>query len=102
MTIAVTLAMFVESKVALNDTMNSVENAVQIQGPKATANVVVFIYNGCNITLLDSGLASEIGLNGERVPLCCNWTAGISRYNDQNIKKSLQKFQRTSNHNLFT
>jgi hypothetical protein len=39
--------------------------SVQIRGPKATANVVAFIDDGSNITLLDSGLAAEIGLNGE-------------------------------------
>jgi hypothetical protein len=39
-----------------------------------------------NITLLDSGLAAEISLNGERAPLCCNWTAGILRYDDQSQK----------------
>jgi hypothetical protein len=43
----------------------------QVRGPKGIGNIVAFIDDGCNVTLLDSTLAKKIVATGERVPLCC-------------------------------
>jgi hypothetical protein len=63
---------------------------VQIRGPKATVNAIAFIDHSSNVTLLDSGLAAEIGLIGERTLICCKWAAGISKNVSAKISKNFE------------
>jgi hypothetical protein len=56
---------------------------VQVRGPKGIVNIVALIDDGSNVTLLDSTVAEKIGATGQRVQLCCNWSAGMSRNDDR-------------------
>jgi hypothetical protein len=47
---------------------------VQVLGPKGIVNIVAFMDDGSNVTLLDSTVAEKIGATGQRVLLCCNVT----------------------------
>jgi hypothetical protein len=66
---------------------------------------VAFI-DGSNVTLLDSTVAEKIGATGQRVPLCCNWSAGISWYDDRseklciNISKNFDEYPRFTMTNI--
>jgi hypothetical protein len=55
----------------------------QVRGTKGIVIIVAFIDDGSYVTLIDSTVPEKIGATGQRVQLCCNWSAGISRYDDR-------------------
>jgi hypothetical protein len=85
----VRIKMFVEYKDAQEDIIHlrhhqfMTRNQFKVRGSKQIVNIVAVIDDGSNITLLHSNVAEKIGATGQRVPVCCSWSAGISRYDDR-------------------
>jgi hypothetical protein len=76
--------------------------SVQVRGPKGIGNIVAFIDDGNNVTLLDSTVAEKIGATGQQVPLCYNLSAGISRYDDRSEKVSINISKNCNEYPTFT
>ncbi|KAF6202325.1 hypothetical protein GE061_004723 [Apolygus lucorum] len=52
---------------------------VKLIGPKKTVETYAFCDNGSTVTMLENGLAEELGLGGNKKPLRVKWTDGSMR-----------------------
>ncbi|XP_058816141.1 uncharacterized protein LOC131679426 [Topomyia yanbarensis] len=55
---------------------------VVLQGINKAVHAYAFFDDGSELTLLDSGLADELQLDGEVSPLCLRWTGGKERHEE--------------------
>ncbi|XP_062701842.1 uncharacterized protein LOC109426557 isoform X1 [Aedes albopictus] len=60
-----------------------------LHGAGKTIKTYAFLDDGSSHTLLDQDLADELGLDGEPVPLCLQWTANVTRKEPNSRKVSL-------------
>ncbi|XP_055923993.1 uncharacterized protein LOC129954238 [Eupeodes corollae] len=49
-----------------------------------------FLDDGSSVSLIESKIAEELGLDGEKNPLCLNWTSGIQRSEEDSKVVNLQ------------
>ncbi|XP_058446466.1 uncharacterized protein LOC131427358 [Malaya genurostris] len=59
---------------------------VMLHGKNTSIRTYAFLDDGSDLTLLDSDLAKELGLQGERDPLCLSWTANVSREESDSLR----------------
>ena len=70
--------------------------SVTIYGNKRTLTVYAFLDGGSSMTLVDKELAEQLGLDGEKVPLCLQWTANVTR-SEKNSKRISFEISGTEN-----
>ncbi|XP_055603799.1 uncharacterized protein LOC129752034 [Uranotaenia lowii] len=59
---------------------------VVLYGPNRKINTFAFLDDGSSLTLMESSLASELGVSGKVEPLCLRWTGNKTRQeNSENI-----------------
>ncbi|XP_058816425.1 uncharacterized protein LOC131679707 [Topomyia yanbarensis] len=63
---------------------------VVLYGPSKELHTYAFIDDGSELTLLEQGLADELGVSGQIAPLCLKWTGGTKRVECKSQKVSLQ------------
>ncbi|XP_065079347.1 uncharacterized protein LOC135702242 [Ochlerotatus camptorhynchus] len=52
---------------------------VIISGPRATIETFAFLDDGSDLSLIDSSLVEQLGVNGWTEPLCLKWTGNVTR-----------------------
>lgn len=52
---------------------------VVLYGPSRTVRTYAFVDDGSELTLLEQGLADELGVSGPKKPLCLRWTGNQTR-----------------------
>ncbi|XP_058464923.1 uncharacterized protein LOC131438730 [Malaya genurostris] len=63
---------------------------VTLYGPKSSLKTFAFLDDGSSLTLMDKGIAKELGLSGEASSLCLNWTGDISRTEPNSERLSVE------------
>ncbi|XP_058811014.1 uncharacterized protein LOC131675898 [Topomyia yanbarensis] len=63
---------------------------VVLYGPSKEVHTYAFIDDGSELTLLEQGLADELGVSGQIAPLCLKWTGGTKRVECESQKVSLE------------
>ncbi|XP_055615196.1 uncharacterized protein LOC129761499 [Toxorhynchites rutilus septentrionalis] len=62
---------------------------IVVQGKHGLITTFAFLDDGSALTLLDNDLADELMLEGEKKPLCLQWTGGAQRREDNSRSVSL-------------
>ncbi|XP_055622405.1 uncharacterized protein LOC129765971 [Toxorhynchites rutilus septentrionalis] len=52
---------------------------VTLYGNNRSVSVFAFLDDGSSTTLIDEGVVKELGVTGEQLPLCLQWTANVKR-----------------------
>lgn len=52
---------------------------VVISGPRATVETFAFLDDGSDLSLIESKLVEQLGIDGWKKPLCLKWTGNVSR-----------------------
>ncbi|CAG7821555.1 unnamed protein product, partial [Allacma fusca] len=66
---------------AWNDTKETLLRVlpVVLEGPKGNLNTYALLDEGSMLTLVDAEVSDQLGLPGEKHPLCIHWTNNVSR-----------------------
>ncbi|XP_049284605.1 uncharacterized protein LOC125764417 [Anopheles funestus] len=59
---------------------------VTVYGASAAVNTFAFLDEGSSMTLVDEDLAVQLGVKGEREPLCIKWTGDTTRMEPSSMK----------------
>ncbi|XP_058817070.1 uncharacterized protein LOC131680369 [Topomyia yanbarensis] len=62
---------------------------VVLYGPSKEVHTYAFVNDGSELTLLEQGLADELGVSGQIAPLCLKWTGGTKRVECESQKVSM-------------
>ncbi|XP_062698812.1 uncharacterized protein LOC109398619 [Aedes albopictus] len=63
---------------------------VLLYGKGKTVLTFAFLDDGSSVTLMEHGLLTELGLEGESYPLCLGWTADHQRQETNSVKLAIQ------------
>ncbi|XP_062702635.1 uncharacterized protein LOC134285592 [Aedes albopictus] len=75
---------------------------VTLHGKTASINTLAFLDDGSSYTLMEKGLADELGVEGEVEPLCLQWTSNIQRteWDSLNVQLEISAAGKDRKHSL--
>nr|XP_049463411.1 uncharacterized protein LOC120956042 [Anopheles coluzzii] len=63
---------------------------IKAYGPRGEVETFAFMDDGSSSTFIDSSLVEELGLTGTPVPLCIQWTGGVTRQENCSVRLNLE------------